>query len=423
MLEKIRLKYQNNFTWIYTSKYVLYALILSAISILIDTKFTGIHKYVPYYLLTSRSLAQTILSSLVSAIITITTFTFSTTMVVLTMYSSQFSPRVVENFLSEKTTLKVLGIFMGGFFYSITALLFMKNADENQMFISATIGVIYAIVCLIHFALFIFKVSSSIQANNLIAKLFEEAGESIKTSVDEHGQYVVKSYIEKEEYRNTYIMHSNRNGYVQSISHDMILSKITLENSVVEMKIKNGDFIVLGQPIAKIYTNEELIDEEEENLIDEVNKCVVVDKARNITYDYMFAIQKIVDITLRAISPGINDPNTAIECINILGVLLSKMSKESGKICIRENKKFNTKIVYGYFDFKNDIYNTFYQIVTYGKEDVSVVIAILKALENITYYASKENISAVNDIKEYVLNKTEGNFKNKIDIDKIKEYL
>lgn len=426
LLERIRLRYQKNIIWLYPLKYILIACLISFLVILVDYKYTSIHQYIPKFLMTNKSLARTILSSLVSAIITITTFTFSTTMVVLTMYSSQFSPRVVQNFLSEKMTLKVLGIFMGGFFYFMTSLLFIKGVENSDTFISATVGVIYAVVCLIYFALFIFKVSASIQANNLIEELYKEAGDSIKRAVDSHHEFAFKcndSSIIGKNKKNFFSIASNKNGYIQSIDYMAIMKSVNYSNTSIKLEIRNGDFIVLGQPLLDIYTDSEISSEDIRDISNKINDYILVDNSRNISYDYMYAIEKIVDISLRAISPGINDPNTAIQCINILGILLSMMSKESSNACRMSLDEENIEIIYQYFDFKNDIYKTFYQIVIYGGQDISVVMAIIKALKNISYNAEEENIELLNEIKDYVYEKTLGNFKNEMDKEKIKELM
>jgi uncharacterized membrane protein len=134
--------YKNNKKWIYLSGYILIALILSTIIILIDNNILPIQQYIPAIFLTTVDLAKVILGMLAGVLLTITTFTFSTILIVLTMYSSQFSPRVVENFLSNKITMKVLGIYTGGFFYCITNLLFMRNANFDHLVIAATIAAI-----------------------------------------------------------------------------------------------------------------------------------------------------------------------------------------------------------------------------------------------------------------------------------------
>ena len=85
-------------------------------------------------------------------------------------------------------------------------------------------------------------------------------------------------------------------------------------------------------------------------------------------------IQKLVEIALRTISPGINDPNTAINCIYIINTLLGKLSEIYGNYTIVTSKDKNIKITFEDFNFESDLYHIFYQIIHYGKEDLSVVI-------------------------------------------------
>src|SRR5690554_1880240 len=101
--------------WLYPVIYTLFAIVLASIVIIVDSRiFFDISSYIPRILTTSTDLAKSVLSIIASAFITIMTFTFSTTMVVLTMYTSQYSPRVVENFLTQKSTMKSFGIFVSG---------------------------------------------------------------------------------------------------------------------------------------------------------------------------------------------------------------------------------------------------------------------------------------------------------------------
>ncbi|NLJ94328.1 MAG: DUF2254 domain-containing protein [Clostridiaceae bacterium] len=151
MFKKLKLKYDENIVWLYPIFHMLFAALLAYIVIRVDISERGLFKYIPRIFLTSVPLARTILGSLAGSLLTITTFTFSTVMAVLTMYSSNYSPRIVQNFLKKKISLRVLGIFLGGFIYSITSLLFMRDSLYTDHVVSASIGVLYAIVSSIYF--------------------------------------------------------------------------------------------------------------------------------------------------------------------------------------------------------------------------------------------------------------------------------
>ncbi|MDO5707835.1 MAG: DUF2254 domain-containing protein [Andreesenia angusta] len=412
MVQKLKLKYEKNKIWIYPLKYILVACFLSIITIAIDTRYISLHDYIPEVFLTSVDLAQTILGALVGSLLSITTFTFSTTMVVLTMYSSDFSPRVVENFLSEKITMKVLGMFMGGFFYSITALLFMRKTYEFESVISATIGVIYAILSLVYFAIFINKVSESIQANNLITKLHNEAEDTIDAAREYHSQSKLLEYFELGENVFKKNIRSDKNGYLELVSYQDIYDDIKSGDYTLIIHPNNGDFVVRNEIIASLYSRNNEIDED---ILKKMNSHFTLQSDRSIKYDYLFALEKIIDVALRAISPGINDPNTAIECINILGILLSQLSEIDGNFSEMKEDDSNSRIIYPYFNFDHDLYETFYQIIIYGKEDLSVVLSIYKALENIMINATIKNQQHVRRFAKYLEDKTNEFYTNEID--------
>lgn len=181
---KIRLFMDSNKSAIYLLRYIVLAIFLTIIVIGID--YFGIGKsLIPEILLTKIDVARSILTALSGSFLTITTFTFSTILSVLSTYSSNYSPRVVENFLAKKITMKVMGLFVGGFIYSVLTLFFMKTSDLDVMVLSATVAIVYTIYSVVNFVIFIFSVSSLIQSGNLIVNTFRESEAVIDRSIEE----------------------------------------------------------------------------------------------------------------------------------------------------------------------------------------------------------------------------------------------
>ena len=129
-MERFKIFYHNHRTWFYNLQYILVSIILMIIVSLIDLCIIPIQPYLPGVLLTKVGLAKSILTTMAGALLTITTFTFSTILSVMSAYASNFTPRAVENFVNMKITMKVLGVFVGGFFYCISMLLFMRDTFE-----------------------------------------------------------------------------------------------------------------------------------------------------------------------------------------------------------------------------------------------------------------------------------------------------
>ena len=418
MFRRIKELYIDNKIWIQPIKFIVISFILSIVAILIDTRTIPGHKYIPEVLLTSVDLAKEILGTLSGALLTMTTFTFSTIMIVLTTYSSDFTPRVVENFLTDDSTTKVLGVFVGGFFYCITSLFFMRNALTEYLIMSATIAIIYSVVCIFYFISFVYTVSSSIQVSKLVSRLYAEASEVIERAMDFRAKHQALDEKDMSIYKSKSDVYSQANGYLEEIKFDNLMRHIKDMSCKIVIKERIGQFVSKNQITATIYYNDSDISS---SWYREVTECFVLEEERSIYSDYNFSMQKITEIALRAISPGINDPNTAIQCIRILGVLMGKLSESNGgEICISA-KDSNSKIMYQDMNLKEDIYYTFYQLIHYGKEDISVVLALFEALNIVVRKTNFKNINIVKEFSNYIFDSTIDSFKNKVDIDILRD--
>lgn len=417
MFQKLIMLFKNKKIWIILIGYVLISLVLSTSIILIDNRTLPIQQYIPSLLFTNVGLAKDILSLLAGVLLTITTFTFSTILIVLTMYSSQFSPRVVENFLTNKITMKVLGIYVGGFFYCIMTLLFMRNLNTNDLVISATVAVLYSFLCIVYFIRFVYTVSSSIQANKLIEKLYNESEEAVEHTISalkdkkRINNYSFDKYIWQTE------IVSKKSGYLDLIDLDSIWNFIKESDGKVFIDLRIGVYLSEKERIASFYTNNKT----DENLIKKLSECFSIGGERYAYNDYMFSLQKIIEISLRAISTGINDPYTAIRCIRMLGVLLAKLAGIDGQYTVIKSNDSKAVIINKSLDFPKDLYNTFYQIVHYGKGDISIVLSLFEALEIIIKKASQDNKIVIKEFADYVYSNCISGYTHKLDIDLIKE--
>lgn len=412
LIDRLKVFYRNNTMWVYLIRSIFISIVLATIVILVDAQVLGGKEHIPSFLLTSVDLAKLILSTLAGSLLTITTFTFSTIMVVLTMYSSNFSPRVVNNFLTDKTTMKVLGIFIGGFTYSILVLFFMRNAFSDFLVLSATIAVVYAIICILYFVVFVYRVSSSIQASKLINQIFDEAHESIDKALEDRKNQINTDNYEIGRYAEQMSVKANLSGYLEWIEFDDILRTLDAIDGKMILTEEVGSFVVRGQRVAKFYYNGEI---DKEKVAKKILKDFAIAEERLAYNDYRFSLQKIVDITLRSLSPAINDPNTAIHCINTLGVLLSRIGEVEGKYTILEKENCESRIIYENFHFKDDLYYTFYQIVHYGQEDISILVAILKALKNIKHASTVDKTAEITRFANYVYENSVDNFSHALD--------
>ncbi len=408
---KIRLFMDSNKSAIYLLRYIVLAIFLTIIVIGID--YFGIGKsLIPEILLTKIDVARSILTALSGSFLTITTFTFSTILSVLSTYSSNYSPRVVENFLAKKITMKVMGLFVGGFIYSVLTLFFMKTSDLDVMVLSATVAIVYTIYSVVNFVIFIFSVSSLIQSGNLIVNTFRESEAVIDRSIEEIKEVrrIKEKELEAYHFREDFCCDGN--GFLELIELEDFLKEYKDQEGVLVIHPFIGDFVSRNDRIASLYYNDwsHLAEGNPEDIKEKVFNSFTIKEKRITTKDYKYSIQKIIDIALRAISPGINDPNTAIKCIDFMGVLLGKISSVEGCYNYIQPEGSRLAVIYESFNLKKDIEDTLNQVVFYGKADVFVVSAIMDALIVSYKVALEENKAIIREYSQYVYDRTKDYF-------------
>jgi uncharacterized membrane protein len=302
----------------------------------------------------------------------------------------------------DENTMKTLGVFMGGFIYSIMTLAFMRNGVGNNTVIAAMIGILYILFCLIHFLKYINHVSSYIQMNNLIDRLLKETMEKIeeyKVFLRKGKMEVNLTTLKKLPSRDITV---NKNGYIQYIDYDKLIRLSQDQGVYLVVNKIPGIFITESTPVISIFGQKDMIGDQ--SMDDKVRICFDVGKEHAQNQDFIFPIQKISEIAVRAISPGINDPNTAIHCLHIMGTLLAEAATiEKGYLVISKEEK-----ILGAFevvDFAQVLYHCFYQIIHYGKEDISVMVGLLRALRIVQESASADNKELLKEFIDYLWEK------------------
>jgi uncharacterized membrane protein len=379
-------------TWFIPVFYTIMALILGIMVVYVDYY---LNTFYPAIFLVSLDLGKTILGTIAGSLLTMTTITFSTTMVVLTTYSSQFSPRTLENFIQDPVTMRVLGVFIGGFVYCIFTLLFIRESFGNTV-ASATIGVIIAFVCLAFFAYFIYHVATSIQVGKLIERLTDDVLDMIKKEKEgfEEDDRVSLLQVRPSIVMEAKAVNAKRFGYIQYIDEEKLMQHASEQECIIEVLKPIGHFVTEKQDLLCIHNHKKMPDG--------LEAAVIVGVERTTYKDVDFGLQKIAEVALRAVSPGINDPNTAIQCINSLSVCLSAASHLNGSIKTISDDDGKMKVFIPQRPFEELLNTSFRQISHYGKDDFSVMMAIFKALEEIRSGSSPAIQNAIDKFQNYL---------------------
>lgn len=401
---KIWLKIRSSI-WYIPFIYSVISVVLAILSFYMDN-FLAHHPvyydHIPIILLADIDLALTVLSSIATSLLTMTTITFSSIMIVLTTFLSQFSPRTLQNFITDPSTQRVLGIFISGFIYSIILLLLTRETEVHRLFITPTLAVIYVLACLIFFVFFIHHVSSWIQVSNLIYDITTNTLKAIHTQFKEKNDVKVDAPWDDWEYGDIQSMvpkeiFAKESGYIQLIDKEGLLHQAQKDDVIIRIEKRLGELVDIDSPLLSVWKMGQDVNS------DDYLRYLTLGNERAPIQDIEFGITKLVEIALRAISPAINDPNTAINCIAQLGKILTVLgSKHLPKAFINDENR-NLRIILQQPDYGEYLYKAFYQIRFYGKSDISIITALFKALIEIAEKSDEDIKKEVRCFAEYII--------------------
>ena len=178
MSAKIKLWFVNHKNLVKVFAFTLLSLILLVVAWLIDCRFPDWKSHMPELLLLPADVSLSLLSNLSAVFLTISIFLLTTIITIVNHYTSRFTPRLTQDFIDKADVLTLLGIFVGGFFYTIIALFMLQNTDDTNAVISGSIGIIYSVASMLGFVFFAQKVLHYLKMSDVIELVYQE-GETL----------------------------------------------------------------------------------------------------------------------------------------------------------------------------------------------------------------------------------------------------
>lgn len=271
--------------------------------------------------------SRSLLAAIGSSMITVAGVTFSITVVTLALASTQYSPRILRNFMRDSANQTVLGVFVGVFVYCIVVLRTIRGGEDSAFVprLAVFTAVILALVAVGFLIYFIHHVATSIQATAVIKSAAVETIETIDRlfpSADVTAQEQDDEPLPAPSLRQSSAMiPALKSGYVQAVEVDRLSDFARKHSTVIQMEKWVGEFVTECGPLlsaSHLQVNDAIIKE--------LNTAYSIANDRAMHHDVGYGIQQIVDIALKALSPGINDTTTAIHCVDFLGVILVRLA-------------------------------------------------------------------------------------------------
>jgi uncharacterized membrane protein len=330
--------------------------------------------------------ASVVLGTIAGSMITIAGVVFSMTLVALSLASSQLGPRLLRNFMRDKTNQMVLGTFVATFVYCLLVLRTIRRVDEGAFVphVSVTIGVLFALASLAVLIHFIHHVSLSIQADEIVARVAKELDAGIDRNYPEvigrggctAGLSSSDRLILGKLDREANPVGSDLDGYVQFIEDGALMELATKYGAILQIERRPGQYVVKGTPLLRCWAGDNI----DAQFCENVNAAFVLGTQRTTAQDVEFSVHQLVEIALRALSPGINDSFTALACVDRLTSALHRLAARAAPSPYRHDERNRLRIVTTPVTFPLMLGEAFNQIRQHARSNAAVTVRLLESI-------------------------------------------
>ncbi len=384
---------RTNF-WFVPSLMVASAVLLSVVTLGLD-RLAGSEWISTLDLTYSRGPegSRALLSTVAGSMVTIASLTFSITIVSLQLASSQFGPRLLRSFVRDLGNQVVLGTFIATFTYCLLILRTVNGTEEHEFVphISVLVGMVLTLFSLGVLIYFIHHTASAIQAESVIASVGDDLRESLDSLFpDTIGDDAATAEpsppirdLPEHFDRDSRPIFSPQSNYIQAVDSEQLLELASERDLVLVITQRPGRFVVEGQTLARAWPAFRVDDE----LFDKVRGAFYFGSRRTLTQNAEFAIDQLVEVAVRALSPGINDPFTAVSCVDRLGAAICHVSGRKVPSSCRVDEEGRLRVVANSTTMADLADSAFHQIRQAARTNAAVTIRLLETFAVILPFA------------------------------------
>jgi uncharacterized membrane protein len=351
----------------------------------LEEEFPATSAWVPTVLFPSRAdpqVAQVILAGIAASIMTVVSIVFAILLMTLTLASMQFSPRIIVSFSRDRVTQWTLGIFLGTFLYCMAALPAAHSLPHPFAPVGTVLGaMVLALVCVGLLLFFIHHISQAISVNHIVDRIAAET----EAMIDEimPWPHLLNHHVKDAEplrpNPSEVAVLSGDSGYIRFVDTRRLVALAKHYHVTIRVLRRVGHFVPAGIPLTMVSKGNRLPPEGTAELL----AAFDLGPTRTLQQDVEFGVLQIVDVALKAISPAVNDPTTAINCIDQLSRILIRFASREPQEELLYDPPGIVRAGIGWIHFERLLEAAFEQIRMYAKTDVAVSLRLLRALDDI----------------------------------------
>ncbi len=414
--------------WFLPALMTVLAVALSFLTVFIDRRIGSDANIFGFIFSGGPESARLVLSTVASSMITVAGVTFSITIVALALASSQFGPRLLRNFMHDTGNQVMLGTYIAAFAYCLIVLRTVHTVEGEDFVpsISVAVAIVLALAGIAVLIYFIHHISWSMQAEQVITAVYRDLEEKMPRLFPEDwrdtlGQSVdgeAMRQVEEEGYSQSLDIAAARSGYLQAVDLGALLEIAARNDVLVMLPHRPGDFIIAGITLITVKSKEEL----DESVARQLGNKVIVGSQRTPEQDAEFTFHQLVEVAIRALSPGINDPYTAVSCIDRLGSALCFLCGREFPLPYRYDDQGRLLVIYKSVTFTGIINAAFDQIRQYGRASAAVTNRLMETLEIIAVQTrTREQREAILRQADMILRASTDSLPEPNDVDDVRQ--
>jgi len=373
--------------WLVPTLLALLAAGLATLTLFLDERVPDLGGLQPWLFGGTASAARSLLSSIAGSLITVIALAFSSTIVAIQQASSQFSPRVIRNFMRDKVNQLTFGTYVATFVY---ALLILRQVRDDQSGVgefvpalSVTCALVLALTCVGLLIYFIHHTASSLQVATITAAVHHDLSQGIAHLYPQHFAAPSRERGEPPppmpQTPPTGVARATQAGFLRNIDEDALFDNLPEDVTFARVRTQIGEFIFAGGGLVEVWCAAPFPRETAGGLV----AAFTIGPERSLDQDLLFGIRQLVDIALKALSPGINDPTTAENCLGQLGDTVAQLGERAFPDPWRRDPATGAPVLLARPDFPQLVEAAFAQIRRDAAGDVHVTLALIAVLQSV----------------------------------------
>jgi uncharacterized membrane protein len=339
------------------------------------------------------SAARGILSTIAGSVVSVTTLLFSLTIVTLQLASSQYSPRLLQTFVRDRVVQVCLGVLLGTFVYALVVLRSVRSADESESGpafvprLSVTVGVVLALVSVAALVIFLSHQTRELRIETMLRDVHAEATATIERLAAQLADGDSPDGPLPDVPSSARPVCARRSGFLVRTAEAPLLAEVARSGAVLRLDRRPGESVVAGTPLAWVWADAGAAPLPVDQLAAALERHVAVSVERSPAADPSYGLRKLVDIAARALSPGINDPTTAVHALSHVSAVMGLLSTRDTWHRRVSGPDGVPRLLLPSWDHAALLDLSVTQVRSYGRQDTTVVERLFLLLAEVGWQA------------------------------------